>query len=190
MQQATSPTGEVVHGPWTLGRFDTAVDAAAAYARFMRLDAAGRWQEVEAVFYSWEPDDRGRLHWNSVRTHMCGGRLVRVQATKHNTVNYYKQASRAGEGFGNRSSARFLHETSSFVGPGKYTPDPQGAPKASGYTGGNHSGKLKSTGPRFLKSQSSDAPGPGKYKSIVVGALHSLGSRLDSFVAAFARGRG
>ena len=124
--------------------------------------AAGRWQEVEAIFYSWEPDDRGRLHWNSVRTHMTGGRLVRVQATKHNTVNYYKQASRAGEGFGNRSSSRFHHETASFVGPGKYSPDPHG-PARAGLAGGGHSGKLKSTGPRFLKNNQSEAPGPGKY---------------------------
>ena len=125
--------------------------------------AAGRWQEVESVFYSWEPDDRGRLHWQTVRTHMTGGRLVRVQAAKHNTVSYYKQASRAGEGFGNRSSSRFRHETNSFVGPGKYTPDSSGKYKEKGYAGGGHSGKLKSTGPRFLKTQTSDAPGPGKY---------------------------
>ena len=117
---------------------------------------------------------------------MTGGRLVRVQAQKHTTVNYYKQvsartlcmccpstfdltcvtmwqASRAGEGFGNRSSARFLHETASFVGPGKYSPDPAGPPRPSGYGGGGHSGKLRSTGPRFLKTVTSAAPGPGKY---------------------------
>lgn len=73
------------------------------------------------------------------------------------------QSSRAGEGFGNRSSSRFLHETSSFLGPGKYSPDPIGQPKGSGYTGGAHSGKLKSTAPRFIKTFTSDAPGPGKY---------------------------
>ena len=125
--------------------------------------AGGRWQEVENVFYSWEPDDRGRLHWQTVRSHMTGGRLVRVQQAKHNTVAYYKQASRAGEGFGNRSGARFRYETNSFVGPGKYTPDASGKYKEKGYAGGGHSGKLKSTGPRFLKTQTSDAPGPGKY---------------------------
>ena len=48
--------------------------------------AAGRWQEVEAIFYSWEPDDRGRLHWQNVRSHITGGRLVRVQSQKHTTV--------------------------------------------------------------------------------------------------------
>ena len=31
------------------------------------------------------------------------------------------------------------------------------------HSGGGHSGKLKSTGPRFLKTITSDAPGPGKY---------------------------
>ena len=129
----------------------------------LSFPAAGRWQEVEAVFYSWEPDDRGRLHWQTVRTHMTGGRLVRVQATKHNTVNYYKQASRAGEGFGNRSASRFRHETASFVGPGKYTPDRNAESRERGYSGGGHSGKLKSTGPRFLKVVTSEAPGPGKY---------------------------
>ena len=122
--------------------------------------AAGRWGEVEAVFYSWEPDEQGKLHWNTVRNRMTGGRLVRVQATKHNTVSYYKQASRAGEGFGNRSSARFNHDTTSFVGPGKYSPT-QAVKERIG--GGGHSGKLKSTAPRFLKKPTSAAPGPGKY---------------------------
>jgi hypothetical protein len=123
----------------------------------------GRWQEVETVFYSWGPDDHGRLHWQSVRGHMTGGRMVRVQATKHSTQNYYKQASRAGEGFGNRSGARFRYETSSFVGPGKYSPSPSGAPGKAKYSGGGHSGMLKSTAPRMLKTQVSEAPGPGKY---------------------------
>ena len=139
--------------------FDTFADS----LHTLGLPAAGRWQEIESIFYSWEPDERGRLHWQSIRAHMTGGRMVRVQQQKHNTIAYYKQASRAGEGFGNRSSARFTSETSSFVGPGKYTPDPSGPPRPSGYTGGGHSGKLKSTGPRFLKHEPSVAPGPGKY---------------------------
>ena len=86
------------------------------------------------------------------------------------------QASRAGEGFGNRSSSRFLSETASFVGPGKYTPDPKGQPKGSGYTGGAHSGKLKQTGPRFLKPASSAAPGPGKYtpRHTITDARHEI----------------
>ena len=74
-----------------------------------------------------------------------------------------KQASRAGEGFGNRSASRFRHETTSFVGPGKYSPDPSGSSREKGYSGGAHSGKLKSTGPRFMKTPTSAAPGPGKY---------------------------
>ena len=87
--------------------------------------------------------------------------MVRVHGAKRTTLDYYKQASRAGEGFGNRSAARFKYQTSSFVGPGKYTPDH--APKPSTYTGGGHSGKLKSTAPRFHKTATSDSPGPGKY---------------------------
>ena len=91
---------------------------------------------------------------------MTGGRLVRVQQAKHNTLSYYKQASRAGEGFGNRSSSRFRHQTASFVGPGKYSPDPHGPAR---HSAGGHSGRLKTTGPRFLKPPTSEAPGPGKY---------------------------
>ena len=94
---------------------------------------------------------------------MTGGRLVRVQHTKHNVVSYYKQASRAGEGFGNRSAARFHTDTSTFLGPGKYTPDPAGPPRPTGYKGAGHSGKIKSTGPRFMRTPMSAAPGPGKY---------------------------
>lgn len=122
--------------------------------------AAGRWQEIEAVFYSWEPDEHGRIHWNAVRARMTGGRLVRVQATKHNTASYFKQASRAGEGFGNRSSSRFEHQTPSFLGPGKYTPDPVAKPKGVGH----HSGRLHTTAPRFAPPPASQAPGPGRYK--------------------------
>ena len=112
----------------------------------MGFPAAGRWGEVESVFYSWNPDESGRLQWNVVRNRMTGGRLVRVQQTKHNTVSYYKQASRAGEGFGNRSGSRFHHETTSFVGPGKYSPAAQGQVKDR-TGGGGHSGKLKTTAP-------------------------------------------
>jgi len=122
--------------------------------------AAGRWNEVEAVFYSWEPDESGRLHWNVLRNRMTGGRLVRVQQAKHNTVSYYKQASRAGEGFGNRSSSRFNYETVSRVGPGKYSP---AAAAKDRQGGGGHSGKINYSAPRFLKKPQSDAPGPGKY---------------------------
>jgi len=128
----------------------------------MGFPAAGRWGEVESVFYSWNPDESGRLQWNVVRNRMTGGRLVRVQQTKHNTVSYYKQASRAGEGFGNRSGSRFHHETTSFVGPGKYSPAAQGQVKDR-TGGGGHSGKLKTTAPRFIKKAQSEAPGPGKY---------------------------
>ena len=123
---------------------------------------AGRWQEVESVFYSWLPDEAGRLHWQTCRGRMTGGRMVRVHGAKRTTQDYYKQASRAGEGFGNRSASRFRYETSSFVGPGKYTPD-SSKTKSTSYTGGAHSGKLKSTAPRFLKTATSDSPGPGKY---------------------------
>lgn len=146
----------------------------------LAFPAHGRWSEVEAIWYSWEPDEQGRAHWQNVRAHMTGGRLVRVQHQKHNTVSYYKQASRAGEGFGNRSSSRFIHESSSFVGPGKYTPDPSGAnTRPSSYTGGNHSGKLKSTGPRFQPTQASAAPGPGKYtpRHTLVDSRHEIPER-------------
>ena len=80
---------------------------------------------------------------------------MRVQNTKHTTVSYYKQASRAGEGFGNRSSSRFHTETTSFVGPGKYSPA-MGAQSNVDKDKG-HSGKLKSTAPRFLKKVTSEA---------------------------------
>ena len=46
--------------------------------------AGGRWQEVENVFYSWEPDDRGRLFWQNVRAHMTGGRMVCLGKTGRN----------------------------------------------------------------------------------------------------------
>ena len=123
--------------------------------------AMGRWNEVESVFYSWEPDEAGRLHWIVLRNRMTGGRLVRVQQAKHTTVSYYKQASRAGEGFGNRSSSRFNSGTVDRVGPGKYSPAL--ATHGALATSSGHSGKLKSTAPRFLKKPQSDAPGPGKY---------------------------
>ena len=87
--------------------------------------------------------------------------MVRVQNTKHTTVSYYKQASRAGEGFGNRSAPRFRTETTSFVGPGKYSPAVAAQSNLQNKKG--HSGKLKSTAPRFLKKATSEAPGPGKY---------------------------
>ena len=121
---------------------------------------AGRWAEVENVFYAWEPDEYGRLHWQTVRARITGGRMVRVQSAKHNTVAYYKQASRAGEGFGNRSGSRFKHENQSFVGPGKYSPA-ESVKRRTG--GGKHSGNLKSTAPRFAQRPASVAPGPGKY---------------------------
>ena len=145
--------------PQGLINFDVFADS----LHTLNMPAEGRWQEVEAIYYSWEPDDMGRLHWQTVRNRLTGGRLVRVQQQKHNIISYYKQASRAGEGFGNRSSARFNYETSSFVGPGKYNPDPSGPPKPQMYQGGAHSGKLKTTGPRFQKAAVSAAPGPGKY---------------------------
>lgn len=122
---------------------------------------AGRWLEVESVFYSWEPDEHGRLHWQTVRARMTGGRMVRVQTARHNTASYYKQASRAGEGFGNRSSSRFKHANNSFVGPGKYSPAHAVKGKSGG---GKHSGNLKSTAPRFQQRPASAAPGPGKYQ--------------------------
>ena len=122
--------------------------------------AAGRWSELESVFYSWEPDELGRLHWQTVRARMTGGRLVRVHGTRRTTAQYYAQASRAGEGFGNRSASRFKSSSTSFVGPGKYTP---GLTAKSVRPVGRHSGSLKSTAPRFLSKPASAAPGPGKY---------------------------
>ena len=91
---------------------------------------------------------------------MTGGRLVRVHGTRRTTAQYYAQASRAGEGFGNRSASRFKSSSTSFVGPGKYTP---GHTAKSVRPVGRHSGSLKSTAPRFLSKPASAAPGPGKY---------------------------
>ena len=46
--------------------------------------------------------------------------MVKVQEKKQTVAMYFKQASRAGEGFGNRSSPRFREPNPTLVGPGKY----------------------------------------------------------------------
>ncbi|KAL1519819.1 hypothetical protein AB1Y20_023325 [Prymnesium parvum] len=121
----------------------------------------GRWQEVEEVFRSWGTTEEGLIHWQKLRARMTGGRMVQVQNAKHSTVQYYKQASRAGEGFGNRSAPRFKDQTSSYLGPGKYSPVTD--LRAKPLEGSGHSGKLLTTAPRFLEPKKDVVPGPGKY---------------------------
>jgi len=87
--------------------------------------------------------------------------MVQVQNAMHPTAQYYRQASRAGEGFGNRSSPRFRELAPSYLGPGKYSP--QSSVKAKPYIQPGHSGKLLSTAPRFLNPKNDAVPGPGKY---------------------------
>ena len=93
--------------------------------------------------------------------------MVKVQHKKHTTKEYFKQPSRAGEGFGNRSAPRFREETHSLLGPGKY------APELSKHAGGRagrggppaHSGKLLHTEPRFRdESKKNATPAPGSYR--------------------------
>ena len=112
----------------------------------------------------------GTLHWQRVRALMSGGRMVKVQQKKHTTKQYFKQPSRAGEGFGNRSAPRFRDETHSLLGPGKYQPelckaggraDAQRGAKAGVST---HSGKLLHTEQRFKEDKRSAAPAPGSYR--------------------------
>ena len=69
------------------------------------------------------------LHWQAVRNAMAGGRLIKVQQRKHTVQSYYKQPSRAGEGFGNRSSPRFREEATSLLGPGKCAPPAPRSPR-------------------------------------------------------------
>ena len=84
--------------------------------------ATGKWEELQALWQSWAPMEGGVLHWQAVRNAMAGGRLIKVQQRKHTVQSYYKQPSRAGEGFGNRSSPRFREEATSLLGPGKCAP--------------------------------------------------------------------
>ena len=74
--------------------------------------ATGKWEELQALWQSWAPMEGGVLHWQAVRNAMAGGRLIKVQQRKHTVQSYYKQPSRAGEGFGRRSSPRFREEAS------------------------------------------------------------------------------
>ena len=121
------------------------------------------------MWESWQPNERGLLHWQRVRAMMTGGRMVKVQHKKHTTKEYFKQPSRAGEGFGNRSAPRFREETHSLLGPGKYAPE-QCRPGTGGKAGGgppSHSGKLLHTEPRFrdvVKKDSHVTPAPGSYR--------------------------
>ena len=60
----------------------------------------GAWQELEDLWHAWERAEGraptgGPLPYLSVRAHMCGGRMVKVQARQYSTTHYYKQASRA-----------------------------------------------------------------------------------------------
>uniref|UniRef100_A0A7S4B0N5 Uncharacterized protein n=1 Tax=Chrysotila carterae TaxID=13221 RepID=A0A7S4B0N5_CHRCT len=120
-------------------------------------------------------------HGPQVRTAMTGGRMVKVQSTKYNTASYYKQASRAGEGFGNRSSPRFRDLDPTHLGPGKYSPSSASSrvsQKSSTSEAKSFSGKLHTTAPRFQETSrsSSQTPGPGRYrpKHTLTDSRHAL----------------
>jgi hypothetical protein len=108
---------------------EVSFDAFADSLVSLGFPTAGKWQEIESVWYSWEPTAAGTHHWLRLRAHLTGGRMVKVQQKKQTVALYYKQASRAGEGFGNRSSPRFRDANPTLIGPGKYKPE--GAPSPS-----------------------------------------------------------
>ena len=152
-----------VHTNGEIG-FDIFADSLTA----LGFPAAGQWRELQRLWASWQPNERGLLHWQRVRAMMTGGRLVKVQHKKHTTAMYFKQPSRAGEGFGNRSSPRFRADETTLLGPGKYnvgTGDASvGKRTDSSSNVGRHSGKLHTTAPRFVAAKASATPGPGVYR--------------------------
>lgn len=110
---------------------EVSFDAFADSLVSLGFPTVGKWQEIEAVWHSWEPSEAGTHHWLRLRAHLTGGRMVKVQQKKHTVALYYKQASRAGEGFGNRSSPRFRDPNPTLIGPGKYKPEGEAAACAS-----------------------------------------------------------
>lgn len=152
-----------VHAHGEIG-FDTFADS----LQSLGFPTTGQWAELQRVWASWQPNERGLLHWQRVRAMMTGGRLVKVQHKKHTTAMYFKQPSRAGEGFGNRSSPRFRADETTLLGPGKYnvgTADAMvGKQTYSASYVGHHSGKMLHTAPRFTPFKASATPGPGVYR--------------------------
>lgn len=111
---------------------EVSFDAFADSLVSLGFPTVGKWQEIESVWYSWEPTAAGTHHWLRLRAHLTGGRMVKVQQKKQTVALYYKQASRAGEGFGNRSSPRFRDANPTLIGPGKYKPEGAAAPVSVG----------------------------------------------------------
>ena len=130
--------------------------------------AQGQWGQIERVWLSWYPSEAGTLPWLRLRNLLAGGRMVPVQQRRSTVALYYKQASRAGEGFGNRSSPRFKDLTPSHVGPGRYRSEvavekASGNPPKDGAVLTRHSGKFTTTSER-LKGEVRIGPGPARYR--------------------------
>ena len=92
-----------------------------------------------------------------------------MQHKKHTTKQYFKQPSRAGEGFGNRSAPRFRDAAHSLLGPGKYQPELMQGGRADAQRGvkvgvATHGGKLLHTEQRFKEDKKSNQPAPGSYR--------------------------
>ena len=153
--------------------FDTFADSLVS----LGFDIAGRWRDLEQLWTSWSPNELGTHHWLKLRALMTTGRLVKVNQRKYSTRSYYKTASRAGEGFGNRSSPRFRDLDPTLLGPGKYHPENK-QPQISTVAKSSFSGKFTSQGDRFhrLKLSSERTPGPGRYKPrhTLVDSRHAL----------------